>query len=269
MPEFAKSGMMGGYKVLAVGEDSMEWTHAVLPRKEFFGMKEDVWKANRDANAAVANADARIKRMEAQATAQIQKAKADVAAQIEGLQDALEEQRAAAEYYKGLNETLLWMNKKRANAERDLRPKTEHTGYAVLSSVEKELAYYVRKKRQTVLVWETTLQTPFAVDFTEDQVRQETQWLHKNENGWLIGKLGINSVWEATYEDILAHKDGQEYLYNRNTWFRTRYRINAKEGYWELLITHSKCITGIPPEMMPAQKNKKKAGNKKEAPADE
>jgi len=269
MPEFAKTGMMGGYKTIPVNEDNMEWTHAVLPRKEFYDLHEQIRQARRDASGAITSANLKVQRIEAQAAEQIKKANAAAASQIQDLQGALEEQTAATEYYKGLNETLLWMNKKRANADRDLRPKTEHTGYAVLSSVEKDLTYYVRRKRQTVKVWETTLQTPFSLDFSEEQVRQETQWLHKNENGWLIGKLGINSVWETTFEDMISTKDGETYAYERNTWFRTRYRINARDGYWELLITHTKCITGIPPEMMPAQKNKKKGGTKKEAPDDE
>ena len=39
-------------------------------------------------------------------------------------------------YQKGLNANLLRISRERANADRSLRPKKEHTGYAVVRSME-------------------------------------------------------------------------------------------------------------------------------------
>lgn len=48
-----------------------------------------------------------------------------------------------------------------------------HTGYVVVMSSEKEIRYKNgRNKLLTAKVWETVLQSPYSVDFTENQARQ-------------------------------------------------------------------------------------------------
>lgn len=74
---------------------------------------------------------------------------------------------------RALNANLLRISRERANADRGLRPKKIHTGYVVVMSSEKEIRYKTgRNKLLTAKVWETVLQSPYSVDFTESQARQ-------------------------------------------------------------------------------------------------
>ena len=78
-----------------------------------------------------------------------------------------------AKHQRGLNANLLRISKERANADRKLKPKKEHTGYVVASSEEKEYRYRDGRKWKRVKLWETVLQSPYAVDFTEEQAREQ------------------------------------------------------------------------------------------------
>ena len=49
-------------------------------------------------------------------------------------------------YLAGLNENLLRIARERANADRKLKPKKEHTGYVVVSSTEKEYRYKINRR---------------------------------------------------------------------------------------------------------------------------
>ena len=84
----------------------------------------------------------------------------------------MEEACRKIEYLNGLNKNLLRIARERANADRKLRPKKTHTGYVVLTSSEKEYRYKIMRKETAVAgLWETALQSPYSVDFTEEQAR--------------------------------------------------------------------------------------------------
>ena len=79
--------------------------------------------------------------------------------------------------------------------DRSLRPKKEHTGYAVVRSMEKEYRYKIsRQSWGKVMLWETVIQSPYSMEFTEEQARKQIRReLLRDKNGgdWLIGKVGI------------------------------------------------------------------------------
>jgi len=156
--EFIKPGGLTGYKVVTRNEDSFEWTHVAMPRKEYYELREEVRLAYADADRAEQAAADKIAAAEERAEAAIDQAYADINQQLEELRQALAAAQRDAKYFEELNTTLLWMAKKRANAERDLRPKTEHTGYVVLRSVEKDHPYGTGKNKNVVRLWETVLQ---------------------------------------------------------------------------------------------------------------
>ena len=41
------------------------------------------------------------------------------------------------------------------------------------------------------MLWETVLETPYFIDFTEEQAREQTKEL--TGSVWLVGRLGINA----------------------------------------------------------------------------
>ena len=56
------------------------------------------------------------------------------------MEGELEEERRESAYQRGLNKNLLRIARERANADRKLKPKKEHTGYVVVASEEKNTA---------------------------------------------------------------------------------------------------------------------------------
>lgn len=126
------------------------------------------------------------------------------------------------------------------------------TGYVVTYSAEKEYRYRERRTMVSVMLWETVLQTPYSVDFTEEQVKVQTQELfEKDEEGnWLIQRIGINGNYGGAYENMLNDRewtDWQDY----NVLLEQKYRANYKTGYWELVFTHTKALGVVPEDMRP------------------
>ena len=147
----------------------------------------------------------------------------------------------------GLNENLLRIARERANADRKLKRKKEHTGYVVVSSTEKEYRYKVnRRDFETVMLWETVLQSPYSIDFTEEQAR--TQMGELTCKGGLIGRLGITANSSSKYEELICGQTWEKYK-GLNIAFQKKLRANYKTGYWEVIFSHTKPLGVVPEDM--------------------
>lgn len=126
-------------------------------------------------------------------------------------------------------------------------------GYVVVSSTEKEYRYKVdRRHWETVILWETVLQTPYPIDFTEEQAREETKELIGNDGrgNWLIARLGINMYYGGDYEDLLENsKWNDPQPEEHNIMFKGRLRANYRAGYWEIIFSHTKPLEIVPADM--------------------
>lgn len=105
--------------------------------------------------------------------------------EIAEMQGALAQAQKDAAYQRHLNENLLRISRERANADRGLKPKKEHTGYVVMNMQEKKLQRKNSRGYYTITLWETVLQSPYSVDFTEEQARYQI------------------------HEDLMQHEDGK------------------------------------------------------------
>lgn len=152
----------------------------------------------------------------------------------------------------------------RANADRDLRPKREHTGYAVISSTQKE----IKGKK----MWETLLSLPCPasseVQFVDEKIRKELF----SEEG-LIQKIGITDIYEGNYDSMRSEmRNRRKNPDEINVALSYKLRQNFRGKYWEAIITHTKPLGKIPDDMMLQNnkqkeekgKKKKKQGEKKE-----
>ena len=97
--------------------------------------------------------------------------------------------------------------KERANADRELRPKKEHSGYVLLWQ-----QYYEKPKDRG---WKTCWQTPFDAKMPSDLVQDLFIKAFKNGCDELLDQLGGD---------------------NKVT--KTEWRANYQKGYWELILTH-------------------------------
>ena len=99
---------------------------AIIEVSEYAGLQQEISNAKQAARNAEYNADKKIHQIQSEAQSRITDAEKKIA------ESALQRE---------LNANLLRITKERANAERDLKPKKEHTGYVVLTSAEKESRY--------------------------------------------------------------------------------------------------------------------------------
>lgn len=221
----------------------------ILAREEYEQIVRQKVKAESEAAAAKNNAAAAIERADRDAQRKIREAAEETQEEINRIHQDLSEAESKIKYWQGLNENLLRISKERANADRKLKPKKEHTGYIVVSSTEKEYRYKVdRRHWETVVLWETVLQTPYPIDFTEEQAREETKELI--ENNRLVARLGINRYYDGDYEGLLENSkwnDPQSEEYN--IMFKGRLRANYRAGYWEVIFSHTKPLGIVPADM--------------------
>lgn len=188
----------------------------------------------------------------ANAETAVKKIQEDAAQKIAQLQSKVETERAGKEYQIGLNQNFKRISRERANADRGIKPKKERSGYVVLSSRQKKYRY--KKNRDDmveVYLWETAIQTPYVVSFTAEQAMTETQELFAiDENGeWLIGKLGIRGEYNGKYEEMLADRRYATWK-DYNIIVEKTFNANAKAGYWEIIITHTKPLDNIGTELL-------------------
>lgn len=251
MSEFVKKTAFG-YKTVSGGYSDPELSHVILAKAEYDGLLDQIQVAQEEATTAVRQADQRERAIMRQTNAKIQQIQAAADKAAGELRQELAVEREEREYQQRLNANLLRISKERANAARKLKPKKEHSGYVVISSTEKDHFYKHGANRKKAILWETVLQTPFSIDFTEEQARTETEALfQKDESGaWPIGKIGINGQYPDGYGEMTKDRNAAEWE-KYNVMVENKLRANFRFGYWELIMLHTKPLGVVPAEMRP------------------
>lgn len=166
---------------------------------------------------------------------------------------ALEAERAESAHQRALNANLLRIAKERANTDRKLKPKKEHTGYGVVTFREKEYRYKVgnRHWRETKL-WETVIQSPYTIDLPEELARKQIMddLLGPDEclDG-LVCRIGINAFYPGSYEEFEYNQERGESPEEQNVMLEPHLQANGRYGYWEVVFFHTKPLSTIPKEM--------------------
>lgn len=248
MSEFVKKTMIG-YKELDGGHSDPECTHVILSLEEYNDLLKEISRAKRETReekSKAADAQKESQRELNNTVQQYQQA-------IEEWRAVLNEAQAEIAYQKGMNENLLRIARERANADRKLKPKKEHTGYLVVSSGEKEMSYKdgngnLRRK----VLWETVIQSPYSVDFTEQQARKQIteELLQKDENGLrMIDQIGIDGLYRKGYGSLLYDQEFCKEPENFNIMLKPKFRENFRAGYWEAVFFHTKPLGIVPKHM--------------------
>lgn len=244
--------MVGGYKAVAGGSSDPECTHVILTLDEYDELHQRIRAAINDGKRAKEEAARAAATSAANAEKAVKKIQDDAAQEIAQLKKKVETERTGKEYQIGLNQDFKRIARERANADRGIKPKKERSGYVVLSSRQKKYRYKEnRNDWEEVYLWESVIQTPYVVSFTAEQAMTETQELFaRDEQGhWLIGRLGIAGEYGGKYEDMIddprcaAWKD-------YNIIVEKIFNANAKAGYWEIIITHTKPLDNIGTELL-------------------
>lgn len=246
---------MGGYKTLDTLDG--ECTHVIQTRQEYEMLLNQRDRVQREKEEAERAATREITRVKQEAAHEADRAAQMAQAQIDDLLQQVERKTAEIADQRALNANLLRILRERANADRGLRPKKVHTGYVVVMSSEKEIRYKTgRNKLLTAKVWETVLQSPYSVDFTESQARQLIEEdLLARKNG-LLADVGITMICSgSSYENLIETENWKEIKAAHNTLFSRQLRANYRVGYWEYIIQHTKPLGIIPADMRAGTKN--------------
>lgn len=249
MSEYVKKTALG-YKAVPGGCSDPECSHVILSKREYDVMMRENLRLEKEAENTKQQAAASIRKAQTEANRQVFQAQEKADEEIQKMIEEVERANAERDYQKSLNQNLLRINKEKSNAERKLRPKKEHTGYVVISSQEKEVRYKSGKKLIPMVVWETVLQSPYSIDFPEEQARTQIyNELLTNDGGWKLGDIGINGSYMVGFDEMVG-KLGQE-IYNKNRAFSERLRANYKAGYWEYIVLHTLPLDQVPKNMLP------------------
>lgn len=256
MSEFVKKTMMG-YKEVPGGYTDQECSHIILTKKEYDQQLREISAAKQEALNARYNADREIQEARNYAKNQIAAAESAASKKVADLERALAAEQKESALQRGLNANLIRIAKERANADRKLKPKKEHTGYVVVASMEKEHRYKDGNRRwHSVMLWETVLETPYAVDLEVAEVRRLIQELfQKDEAGnWLIQRIGINGNYPKGYAEMIDDKDWREDYRQYNVMLERRLKANYRTGFWEISFLHTKSLAAVPADMRAGQK---------------
>lgn len=252
MPRFVKEKMLGGYADISGDQNSSECTHVILSKNEYSTLLQEKVRAEQAKRIAEGEAREKIRMSEQELKYRTDVAEKWAADKIQQVEQAMEAEKRENTYLRGLNENLLRISRERANADRQLRPKKEHTGYVVVSSAEKESSYkdYYGKTIK-VMLWETVLQSPYSVDFTEEQARHQMQELFQPDADgyWPIRRIGISATYGKGYAELINDKEWQSDLATRNILLSKRLRANYRAGYWDIIFLHTKPLDVVPKNM--------------------
>ena len=254
MGEFVKKTMMC-YKEVPGGSSDPDCTHVILTLNEYKKIVRERDEAIRAVGIERQNADRQVNEANNNAAYQIRQVRNQADAEIAEMQGALAQAQKDAAYQRHLNENLLRISRERANADRGLKPKKEHTGYVVMNTQEKKLQRKDHHGYYTITLWETVLQSPYSVDFTEEQARHqicEDLMQHKNDEAWELSKIGIR---EEPDPRFCPSHEYHEIMKNENVLVSYQLRANyqakrgEKTGFWDIILVHQKPIPQVPKDM--------------------
>ena len=229
----------------------------IQTKQEYETLLNQCNRAKREKEETERAAAREISRVKQEAAHEADRAAQRAQAQIDDLLQQVERKTAEIADQRALNANLLRISRERANADRGLRPKKVHTGYVVVTSSEKEIRYRGgRNKLLTAKVWETVLQSPYSVDFTESQARQLIEENLLTEKNGLLADVGITLICHGNgYETLTEVENWKEIKILHNALFSRQLRANYRVGYWEYIIQHTKPLGIVPTEMRVGTKN--------------
>lgn len=247
MSEFVKKTIMG-YKTLDGGQSDPECTHVILSLKEYNDLLREISQAKQEVRNERSKADDDKKENERRLKLMAQEHEQT----IEKWRAALEAERTESAHQKGLNEHLLRVARERANADRKLKRKKEHSGYVVMASSEKIYRYKNGRYLESVKLWETVIQSPYSIEFPAEQAKKLILEDFFPETGEREAvRLGIERWVDGDYEDFLSAADKDEEFMKQNvalTGYRS-FRANYRAGYWEMILVHTSPLEVVPKDM--------------------
>lgn len=143
------------------------------------------------------------------------------------------------------NDNLMRISRERANAERGLRPKRQHTGYVVLNSRQR---VQWLKDRKTEILYETRLQSPYK---TSTEMRFAEKYIRADlfSEKQLLRAIGITGQYSGGFDAWISERERNRQPDESNMVLSYTLNQNFQKGFWEIFITHTAPLSDTPYEM--------------------
>ena len=182
---------------------------------------------------------------------------------------------------------MLAIMKDKANAERKLYPKKEHSGYVFMYTSSESYRYREKGKWEEVELFKTSFQTPYAIEYPYEEILRACQDDFEGEEGLglQIGITGSETL--QCYEDITSLEKKALATLNGENQYRMLYldemqemekrkvealdainqsnyliapnlRANGLSGFWEFTFKHNKPLSPVPEYMRVIRQKKEK-----------
>lgn len=182
---------------------------------------------------------------------------------------------------------MLAIMKDKANAERKLYPKKEHSGYVFMYTSSESYRYREKGQWEEVELFKTSFQTPYAIEYPYEEILRACQDDFEGEKGLGI-QIGITgSEVLQCYEDIMTLENKALRELNGEQSYRMLYpdeiqelekrrvealdaisknnymiapnlKANGLSGFWEFTFKHNKPLSPVPEHMRVVRRKKEK-----------
>ena len=156
---------------------------------------------------------------------------------------------------KRINDTFLRQVKERANSDKKLFPKKQHSGYCLVSSNPKTYRYKDRNNIKFIDVYETIIQTYYSLEYAYEDIYSNIIFdltAKTNKSLSIVEILGFNELNTSDdYTFIEYNPENIEYC------FGLKLRANGRDNYWEAVLYHIKPLQNAIPANLRFNKNKK------------
>lgn len=171
--------------------------------------------------------------------------------QVEENQKLINEIKRKDERLKAICNSFVRQCKERSNQEKGQTPKKQHTGYSLVMSNPKDYLYVYKGTRKKIIIFETVFQTPYPIDYSYEDAYEliDQDVVFGEEEYMLLDYMGAeefstNNRYEEIYEEY-----SDEDLKNKNIFYNQNIRMNGRDGFWELILNHTKPLSS-PPSIM-------------------
>jgi hypothetical protein len=209
-------------------------THIIMTVYEYEEMKKDLLYAQNEAREIKEKSKAEIEMYKLKTNKIISDEKENAKKVVGAFQSEFNKAKNEINRLNNLNANILRINKEYANAKRGLKPKKTHSGYAVLDSEQYKynFRYWVNGSPylEEFPCWKVRIQSPY-----NSTIPYKT--IIKNIEDDLLKvfahNLGVDYVIDL---ENYSYKDFEEkYKDDKNFIFKTSYKANYKNGFWEVI----------------------------------
>lgn len=209
-------------------------THIIMTVYEYEEMKKDLRYAQNEAREIKEKSEAEIEMYKLKTNKIVSDEKENAKKVVEAFQNEFNKAKNEIDRLNDLNNNILRINKEYANSKRGLKPKKIHSGYVVLDSEQYtyNFRYWSNGRFLTSAYdcWKVRIQSPYNPSIKYTTISETIQ----NDLFKVFGyNLGIEYL--TNVEKLSLGEFDKKYKEDRNFIFKTWYKANNKNGFWEVV----------------------------------